>query len=168
MTPQPASPEPVVSLRWIAVLRIMVGLVILTSWFSNVLKGYYTPDGLLYFFTEVFPQSENSLRWYAAFIEGVILPIRGVFAPFQLVGEFILGLALLLGFFTRVFSLIGIFFLTNTFLATFGHDWPWSYIMPITVLVVVYLTRAGLALGLDGWIHKRIFAALHSWKTGEK
>jgi thiosulfate dehydrogenase (quinone) large subunit len=144
------SNDALVRLEWIALLRIMVGLVILTSWFSNMLKGYYTPDGLLYFFTEVYPQSENPLGWYAAFINGVILPIRGVFAPFQLVGEFILGLALVLGLFTRLFSLIGIFFLINTFLATMGHDWPWSYIMPIFILVVVFTTKAGRVLGLDG------------------
>jgi thiosulfate dehydrogenase (quinone) large subunit len=149
------STGPFVRLEWIALLRIMVGLVILTSWFSNTLKGYYTPDGLLHFFTEVYPQSENPLGWYAAFINNVILPIRGVFAPFQLVGEFILGLALLLGLFTRLFSLIGIFFLINTFLATMGHDWPWSYIMPISILVVVFLTKAGRVLGLDERLVKR-------------
>jgi thiosulfate dehydrogenase (quinone) large subunit len=163
MTSESTNPEPLVRLRWIALLRIMIGLVILTSWLSNVFKGYYTPDGLLYFFTQVFPQSENPLGWYAAFINGVILPIRGVFAPFQLVGEFILGLALLLGLFTRLFSVIGIFFLINTFLATFGHDWPWAYIMPIAILGVVFATRAGLVLGLDGWIHKRVFHALYQW-----
>lgn len=149
------SDKPLIPLTWIALLRAMVGLVILTSWLSNLFKGYYTPDGLLKFFTEVFPQSENPLGWYAAFIENGILPVRGIFAPFQLVAEGLLGLALLLGAFTPFFSLAGIFFLINTFLATFGHDWPWAYIMPITILVVVLLTRAGRALGVDGWLAKK-------------
>jgi thiosulfate dehydrogenase (quinone) large subunit len=149
-----------VRLEWIAALRIMVGLVILTSWMSNTFKGYYTPDGLLRFFTEVYPQSENPLALYAAFINGVILPIRGVFAPFQQVGEGLLGLALLLGIFTRFSSAVGIFFLLNTFLATLGHDWPWSYLMPITILVVVFATRAGEALGLDSWLKQRVYPSL--------
>jgi thiosulfate dehydrogenase (quinone) large subunit len=153
---------PLVSLNWLALLRALVGLVILTSWLSNLLKGYYTPDGLVYFFTSVFPQSENPLGWYAAFINQVILPVRAVFAPFQLVGEFILGFALLVGLFTRFFSLVGIFFLLNTFLATFGHDWPWAYFMPITILGVVYLTRAGRALGLDQYICRR-FGERAAW-----
>jgi uncharacterized membrane protein YphA (DoxX/SURF4 family) len=147
--------QPVTSLTWLALLRVMVGLVILTSWFSNLGKGFYTPDGLLNFFTHVFPQSENPLTGYAAFINGVILPIRSVFAPFQLIAEFTLGLALLLGGFTRLFSLAGIFFLLNTMLATFGHDWVWSYLMPIGILGVIFLAHAGRAWGIDRLLLKR-------------
>jgi uncharacterized membrane protein YphA (DoxX/SURF4 family) len=147
-----------VPLNWIALLRIMVGLVFLTTWFSNMLKGYYTAPGLLEFFTNVFPQSENPLLWYAAFIENVILPARAVFAPFQLVAEFVLGVALLVGAFTPLFSLAGVFFLLNTFLATFGHDWPWAYGMPIGILGVTFLTQAGRAWGVDAYLLKRFGA----------
>jgi uncharacterized membrane protein YphA (DoxX/SURF4 family) len=146
----PASP-----LFWLALLRIMVGLVFLTTWLSNALKGFYTPNGLQRFFTEVFPQSENALTFYADFINGVILPARGVFAPFQLVAEFLLGLALLIGAFTPFFSVAGIFFLANVFLATFGHDWPWAYWMPMGILGVCCLTRAGRSLGVDAILLKR-------------
>ncbi len=147
--------QPTASLSWLALLRSLVGLVILTSWFSNLGKGFYTPDGLMNFFTNVFPQSENPLTWYAAFINGNILPIRSIFAPFQLVAEFALGLALLLGGLTRLSSLAGIFFLLNTMLATFGHDWPWSYLMPIVILGVVFLAQAGRAWGIDSLLYKR-------------
>jgi uncharacterized membrane protein YphA (DoxX/SURF4 family) len=142
-------------LEWIAWMRIMIGLMFLTTWASNLSRGYYTPQGLLYFFSNVYPQTENPLAWYAVFIQGIILPVRDLFAPLQLVGEFILGLALLVGFLTPLFSLIGIFFLLNTFLATFGHDWPWAYAMPIGLLGVIFLTRAGRALGVDAWLCRR-------------
>lgn len=147
--------RPKTPLLWLALLRVMIGLVFLTTWYSNLSKGFYTPDGLLEFFTNVFPQSQNPLGWYAAFIDGVILPARGVFAPFQLVAEFLLGLGLLVGAFTPFFSLAGAFFLLNTFLATFGHDWPWAYWMPMGVLGVVFLSRAGRALGIDAFLVKR-------------
>ena len=143
------------SLTWIALLRIMVGLMFLSTWYSNQLKGFYTPDGLLEFFTHVFPQSENPLGWYANFIQGVILPIRHIFASFQLVAELVMGLALLVGGLTPLFSLAGIFFLTNTFLATFGHDWPWAYMLPIGILGVAFLARAGRSLGLDAILRRR-------------
>lgn len=147
--------QPQVSLKWIAVLRIVIGLVFLSTWLFNFLDGFYTPDGLLKFFTEIFPQSENSLSWYAAFINNIILPIRSVFAPFQLVAEFLLGLALLVGAFTPLFSLVGIFFLINTLLATFGNDWLWAYLMPIAILGVTFFTQAGRAIGLDAYLLKR-------------
>lgn len=147
--------EPKVPLSWIALLRIMVGVMFLSTWLPNALDGLYTPDGLLTFFREDFPQSENSLVFYANFIENVILPVRNIFAPFQLVAELLLGLGILLGAFTRFSSLAGIFFLLNTMLATFGHDWLWSYLMPIGILFVVFFTRAGRALGVDAYLAKR-------------
>jgi uncharacterized membrane protein YphA (DoxX/SURF4 family) len=146
---------PRASLKWIAALRIMIGLMFLTTWGFNLIEGFYTPDGLLRFFTEIFPQSENPLAFYSAFINGVILPIRGIFAPFQLVAEGLLGLALLTGAFTPLFSLAGIFFLINTFLATLGHDWPWAYILPIGILVVTAFTQAGRTWGVDTYLLSR-------------
>lgn len=143
-----------VSLTWVALLRMMLGVLILTTWGSNLSKGFYTPDGLAFFFTDVFPQSANPLGWYAAFIDGVILPIRSVFAPVQLIGEFLLGLFLLIGFLTPVTSALSAFFILNTFLASYGHDWPWSYVMILAILFVVFMTKAGRTLGLDAWLNK--------------
>lgn len=155
MNMQNSKNEERTSLIWIALLRIMLGVLFLTTWGSNLTKGFYTPDGLLYFFTDVFPQSANSLGWYAAFIDNVILPIRGVFAPFQLVGEFLLGLFLLIGVFTPITSVFTAFFIINTFLASFGHDWPWSYITILSILFVLFMTKAGRSLGVDAWLLKK-------------
>jgi uncharacterized membrane protein YphA (DoxX/SURF4 family) len=147
--------QPQVPLSWIALLRIMIGVLFLTTWASNLFKGFYTPDGLLVFFTDIFPQSENPLTWYAVFIDNVILPVRGFFAPFQLVTEFLLGLFLLLGLFTPLTSAAGAFFILNTFLATLGHDWPWSYVTILGILFVTFFTRAGRSLGLDARLLNR-------------
>jgi uncharacterized membrane protein YphA (DoxX/SURF4 family) len=154
--------EPKTPLFWISLLRIMMGLVFLTTWVNNLTQGFYTPEGLLRFFTDVFPQSENPLLWYAAFINNMILPARAAFAPFQLIAEFLLGLALLVGFFTPLFSLAGIFFLINTMLATAGHDWPWAYLMPIGILTITLLTRAGRSIGVDRWLAKEV-KSLGKW-----
>jgi uncharacterized membrane protein YphA (DoxX/SURF4 family) len=147
--------HPQVPLTWVALLRIIVGLMFLLTWLPNFLDGVYTPEGLLHFFTEEFPQSENALGFYASFINGVIIPLRLVFAPFQLVAEFLLGFAILIGAFTPLASIVGIFFLVNTMLATFGHDWLWSYILPISILTVTLFTRAGRTLGVDAYLLKR-------------
>ena len=144
-----------VPLFWISLLRIMIGLLILTTWGSNLAKGFYTPEGLLNFFTNVFAQTDNPLTWYAAFIENAIIPLRHVFAPFQLISEFLLGLFLLLGLFTPLTSVFAAFFILNTFLATYGHDWPWSYGMILGILFVVFMTRAGRSLGLDNLFYNR-------------
>lgn len=147
--------EPATGLFWLALMRVMIGLMFLTTWGSNAVRGYYTPDGLQIFFRDVFPQSENELTWYAGFVTDVILPNRAAFAPFQLIAEGLLGLALLVGAFTPLASIAGAFFLANVFLATFGHDWPWAYLMPISLLGVFYFTRAGRSLGVDAWLVRR-------------
>ena len=144
-----------VPLFWIALLRILMGVLILTTWGSNLSKGFYSPDGLEIFFTEVFPQANNPLIWYASFINNGILPIQDLFAHFQLVGEFLLGLFLLIGIFTPYTSAAGVFFILNTFLATFGHDWPWAYFLPIGIMGVTLLARAGRVYGIDGYLLKR-------------
>ena len=42
--------HPQVPLFWIVLLRIMLGVMFLTTWMSNLSKGFYTPEGLLFFF----------------------------------------------------------------------------------------------------------------------
>jgi uncharacterized membrane protein YphA (DoxX/SURF4 family) len=130
-------------------------VLFLSTWASNLAKGFYTPNGLIHFFTVVFPQASNPLTFYATFINQVILPLRDVFAPFQLVAELFLGLLLLLGVFTPLVSLAAGFFILNTFLATFGHDWPWSYLTILAILGVTFITRAGRSLGIDAWFYRK-------------
>lgn len=137
------------ALRWIAVLRIMMGVIFVTTWFSNLQKGFYTPDGLLAFFTHVYPQSHNPISAYAGFIQNVLLPNRAIFAPIQLVGELTLGVLLVAGAFTPVVGVAGAFFLFNIFLATFGAEWPWTYLSLIFVCIVVAFTHSGRVFGVD-------------------
>lgn len=147
--------SPKTAVFWIALLRIMLGVLFITTWYSNLQKGFFTPEGLEEFFYNTFPQSENPLQWYAAFIESVILPSRYVFGPFQMVTELLMGAALFFGVFTRLFSLGAAFFILNTFLASYGQDWPWSYITIIAILGVIFFTKAGRSIGIDAYLVKR-------------
>ena len=155
MTDPKRNSTPITQLTWLALLRMLMGVMFLSTWGLNAIRGVYTPDGLLDMFTKFYPQADNPFQLYAGFITHVILPIRAVFAPFQLVAEGLMGLCLLVGAFTPFFSLVGIFFLLNTFLTTLGHDWPWSYFMPIGVLAVTFFTQAGRAWGVDAYLLKR-------------
>lgn len=141
-------------LFWMALMRIMLGLLFLTTWASNASKGFYTPSGLEDFLRDTL--NEDSLGFYRTFIEDVIIPIRGVFAPFQLITEFLLGLALLFGFMTRGAALAGAFFIINTYLLSIGTgEWPWSYFTVLGLLGAIYLAKAGRSVGLDVLLHKR-------------
>jgi uncharacterized membrane protein YphA (DoxX/SURF4 family) len=143
-----------ISLKWIAALRIMIGLVFLTTWASNFSKGLYG-DGF-----EPFIRSwadGTSFRWYAAFLYNVIIPNIAIFRIVQIVTEgLIMGLFLLVGIFTPFSAAAGGFFIVNLFLASFGTgEWPWTYIMMGITLAVIALTRSGRSLGIDSLLVKK-------------
>lgn len=143
-----------VSLNWIVILRVMMGLVFLTTWFSNLNKGLYG-DGF-----EPFIQGwadGTDFRWYAAFLNEVIIPNIEILRVVQVVTEgLIMGLFLTLGLFTPLSAAAAWFFVVNLFLASFGTgEWPWTYVMMGVMLAVIAVTRAGRSFGLDAWLLER-------------
>ncbi len=146
--------------RALAALRIMMGIIFLTTWLANLQKGFYTPAGLQNFFTHVYPQSHNPIGAYAWFITNVLLPARAVFAPFQLVAELSLGILMIVGAFTPLVGIGGAFFLFNIFLATYGVEWPWTYLSLIGVCVAVAVSRSGRTFGVDAMLARRLHPRL--------
>jgi uncharacterized membrane protein YphA (DoxX/SURF4 family) len=147
--------QPRVLLSFVSFLRILIGLMFLTTWLRNMSLGLYTGAGLQNFFLHEAPPGENPIGWYAALIDNVILPLRHIFAPLQMVFELAIGLALMFGIFTQIASFAAVFFLLNVFMATFGQEWAWVYLLPVSVLMIVILSRAGRAVGLDSLIYRR-------------
>jgi uncharacterized membrane protein YphA (DoxX/SURF4 family) len=140
-----------VSLSWIVILRVMMGMVFLTTWLSNLNKGLYG-DGF-----EPFIQGwadGTDLRWYAGFLNNVIIPNVEILRIVQIVTEgLIMGLFLTVGLFTPLSAAVAWFFVVNLFLASFGTgEWPWTYVMMGVMLAIIALTRAGRSLGLDIWL----------------
>ncbi len=140
----------------VSLLRITLGVIILVTWYNNLVNGLYTADGLTGFFNWLFdPLNGNgsSLGWYKAFLDTAVIPIAGPFAVFQMIGELLLGLALLLGAFTRLFGLAAMFFFANLFFSYFGgHEWIWTYVLLFMSSLTVFLTAAGRRFGIDQWL----------------
>ena len=68
---QAPTKERVVSLNWMAVLRVMMGLVFLTTWLSNLNKGLYG-DGFVPFIQSW--ADGTDFAWYATFLNNVVIP----------------------------------------------------------------------------------------------
>ena len=140
----------------LVLLRVILGVIILVTWFDNLQKGLYTADGLTGFFNWLFdPENGNgsSLLFYKSILDAVIIPVAGVFAGFQMVTELLMGLGLLLGGLTRFFGLAAVVFFLNLSLAYFGgHEWIWTYILLLVSSLVIAQTRAGRRWGLDRWL----------------
>ncbi len=137
----------------VALLRITLGIIILATWYGNVRDGLYTAEGLTGFFNWLFDADNgngSSLTFYKAFLDTAVVPVAGLFGSFQLVAEFLMGLALLLGAFTRFFSLAAMLFFFNLFLSYFGgHEWIWVYVLLFMTALTLFLSYAGRHWGVD-------------------
>lgn len=143
-----------VSLNWIALLRVLMGLVFLTTWLSNLSKGLYG-DGFLPFIQSW--ADGTDFRWYAAFLYEVVIPNIEILRVVQVVTEgLLMSLFLTLGLLTPLSAAAAWFFVVNLFLASFGTgEWPWTYVMMGVMLAIIALTRAGRSLGLDAWLFEK-------------
>ncbi len=144
-----------------ALLRILLGVIILTTWASNLYKGLYTAQGITDLLTHpdwgAFTHGGGALPGYRFFIENTVLRWPGPFALFQLVAEFLIGLGLLLGAFTTLAGLGASFFFLNLLLTYLGNteEWLWTYVLLLAVALAVTAARAGLTFGLDARLQKR-------------
>jgi len=150
--------------RWLAVLRIVVGL-----WF---LKGVVTKLSVTLAWG-VLPVPTASERWihtlpilarkYAAgnpigvvksFLEHTVIPHPQLFAQLTAFGEAAVGLGLVFGCLTSLAAAIGLVLVVNYGLAV---QWQGSaqqgfHYMLITTLVALLAARAGRTWGVDGWV----------------
>ena len=142
----------------VALLRITLGTIILVTWYNNLRGGLYTADGLKGFFNWLFDTgggNGSSLLIFKSYLDTAVVPIAAPFAIFQMIAELAMGVALLLGLFTRLFGLAAMFFFTNLFLSYFGgHEWIWTYVLLFMSALTITLGAAGRKWGVDSWLFK--------------
>ena len=152
----PRSGSSQVSRVWLAIPRILLGVILLVTWYENLSKGLYTADGFRGFILGL--AAGHPLGFYEGFLTDVIAPIAGAFGSIQMVVELLMGLALLAGAFTPLAGLGAILFFFNLFLAYLNPnqgEWIWTYVMLVTLAVIVTFGRAGRSLGLDAILIRR-------------
>jgi uncharacterized membrane protein YphA (DoxX/SURF4 family) len=153
--------------RWLAVLRIAVGL-----WFAKALVTKLSVTLVLGFlpvptasdrWLHVMPllvgkyAEGNPAAFFKTFLQDTVLPHAALFAQLTAFGEVAVGLGLVLGCLTALASGIGLLLVLNYGLAV---QWQGSaqqgfHYLLLTTLVVILATRAGRTWGLDGWARAR-------------
>jgi thiosulfate dehydrogenase (quinone) large subunit len=153
--------------RWIAVLRIVVGLWFLKAvstklviaWVADILPYPAVSPRFIGFHPKRVAEfaSENPIVWYKDFLEGTVLPHATLFASLQSYGEVAVGVGLVLGLFTGLTALVGLFLALNFGLAsqwmTFGQQG--FHLLLVTSMVIFLCARAGRRWGLDAWLYYR-------------
>jgi uncharacterized membrane protein YphA (DoxX/SURF4 family) len=150
--------------RWIAFLRIVVGLYFVKSLvtkMSIVLLGGVVPvPAVSERWISVMPNivakqaSQNPIAFYKHFLEGTVLTHPELFATLTAWGETAVGLGLTLGLLTGVSSLIGLVLVTNYGLATqwMSPGQQGFHMVLFALMIAFFAARAGRTWGLDARI----------------
>jgi thiosulfate dehydrogenase (quinone) large subunit len=153
--------------RAVAVLRIVVGAWFLKAVWTKLALGFAA--GVIPYpivssrFVGFQPKrvaefaAGNPIGWYKDFLESTVLPNASVFATLQGYGEVAVGIGLVLGLFTGLTAVVGLFLALNYGLATqwmsFGQQG--FHLLLLTSMLLFLLTRAGRVWGVDGWLLAR-------------
>jgi len=162
--------------RWLAVLRILVGLWFVKALWSKMdivlLGGFFPFLGVEQRWIDTLPTivarqaAENPILWYKAFLDQTVLTHSTLFAQLTAWGEVLTGLSLTLGCFAGLGALGALWLSINYGLAS-AHLSPASqgfHYMLIITLSMLFLARSGRAWGLDGWIAWRWPGSVLTWR----
>jgi nitrite reductase (NO-forming) len=152
-------------LTGIGLLRILFGVVWgIDAWFK------WQPsfiDGLVGYLTGALDGQPAWIRSYIHFWHHVVGVDPRLFAYLVAIGETVIAVALILGVFTNLTSVVGIFLSTAIWTTAEGFGGPYqagstdigAAIMYGVIFIGLFLSRSGLFLGVD----RRLTPALGKW-----
>lgn len=158
--------------RWLAVLRIVVGLWFLKSLLTKLTIGLAW--GVLPLpmattrWVNLMPKllaryaAENPIDWYREFLLNTVIPNSHIFAHLTAVGEVAIGISLTFGFLTALGAFFG-FFQVIFYGMAVQHMSPGQqgfHVMLVSMMVAFFFARAGRWLGIDGWLVRRYPASV--------
>ena len=130
---------------WLAIARILLAYVWLTSAFDKIWQGWLNNSGILV--SGATPQliSPNSPGFYVWFVENIIYPNSLFFQIMIVLTELFIGIAFLFGVFTFIAGLASMFMIINFFLSGTGD-------LYLLIAHIPMLAGAGRAFGFDKYL----------------
>jgi thiosulfate dehydrogenase [quinone] large subunit len=138
-------------LWYLSVLRIYVGAYMLLQGVRKFQRDFPKGDWIGRQIGDI--NALDLYPWYKKFLLDYVVPHHDLFGYLVMIGEIAVGAGLLLGLFTRLSALVGLFMLINYFLgvgmarggATLAQQQTF-----IIALAIFVLANPGRTLGLDG------------------
>jgi len=146
----PEDKNPRVSSRpWLFVLaRVYLGISFLFSDHGNA-----QPNELASFLRFAL---KNGYRWYQNLLTSVVVPHSSTFGTLIVIAEIYVGIALVIGFTTRLASCVALFLLLNYMCAKGALPWgPGIDQSDILVAVIILFSDAGRIFGIDKLLANR-------------
>jgi uncharacterized membrane protein YphA (DoxX/SURF4 family) len=135
--------------------RVMLGVLFLSVWGSNLDKGLYGADAYAGLIEGYVDEGDAPGVWkdFMSFVADS----ASVAAKLQLVTELVLGVLLTLGLATRLAGTAAGLFLSALWISELGvpNEWAWSLVFPAMAAFAVALLSAGRVYGLDGILLRR-------------
>ncbi len=127
-------------------LRLIMG----TMWWQQSLwKIPPNYDGLVFWMKQMVAHSSIPLQ--ASLVDSFVVPHIAVFGPLVYLLEVLIGVSLMAGAFTRVFSLLGLLMALNLWVGLYSapNEWPWTYGYLIVIQTLFAIDPPGRRLGLE-------------------
>jgi uncharacterized membrane protein YphA (DoxX/SURF4 family) len=144
------------SREWLFVLaRVYLGI---SFFFSD--HGNARPNELVGFLKFA---AKNGYSWYRYFLNSFVVPHSSTFGTLVVVAEIYVGIALVIGFTTRLASCVALFLLLNYMCAKGALPWgPGIDQSDIILAVIILFSDAGRMFGVDKLLANR-FPKLWIW-----
>ncbi len=134
-------------------LRISLGVMFVIAGFGKAQRGAGFGDAVQGFLE----RQQNMFDFYRGFVESVVIPNKVLFGYLVAYGELLIGLALVVGLFSRWAALAMVFMVVNFWFAKGVGFWVPSNHDSLYILIALalFFTRSGDTLGIDGVLARR-------------
>jgi uncharacterized membrane protein YphA (DoxX/SURF4 family) len=139
--------------KGLALVRLIVGAMLVSVFFENLGKGAYTPAGYAGVINYYIKNSHSPAAW--KWVLGLMASHAAMAGPMQAGMEISVGILLFIGLLTRPVALVAFLFLGSLWVTELGTSWIWELLVPVVASLGLVVGRAGRAWGIDALLARR-------------
>src|SRR5215467_11594692 len=130
----------------LALVRLAIGALFISTFFENLGKGLYTAAGYSNLINYYIKMGHAPAAWKA--VMGLAASHAAIAAPMQALTEISLGILLVIGLLTRPVAFVAFLFLGSLWISELGTSWIWELLVPVVASLGLSIGRAGRAWGV--------------------
>lgn len=131
----------------LALLRVTLGALFLSTFFENLHKDLYTAKGYAALIRYYIQYGHAPAIWKQ--VMAITAAHSAITGPAQAVLEFSLGIFLIVGLLSRPAALVAFGLLTGLWVSEWGIGWIWELLVPIAVAATLTIGASGRRAALD-------------------